>query len=266
MKKLLIIFAVLVNFTLYGQEYNFPKEINLVFDYILNEDYPEQFGDKSYQFRPIDWQIVDIDNDGITEVFLQTFPHYRQSPTITIFQIDKNDKVSRIIEGLAPGHLIELSEKDDYLDPHTTGTAIDLQLKSKEPEKYRKFAESSLKFGLSTVLYKNFIHTDKRNGKEIYMDLMCLDDYKNEGSCEKFQFSRPEQIIAGKLPNSEFGYFIAKVNNELFCYKILGFEKSTYIKKEIKIIELPEDFKKLQLDNGFIKYENSKGELRDLTI
>ena len=55
-----------------------PKEIDAVFYYIINKDFPELFNDKPFQFRPIRWSIIDIDDDGTTEVFLQTFPHYRQ--------------------------------------------------------------------------------------------------------------------------------------------------------------------------------------------
>lgn len=266
MKKVffgLIIFTTLIAS---GQDYNFPKEINLVFDYLLKKDYPELFGDQPFQFRPIAWQIIDIDDDGKTEVFLQTFPHYRQSPTITIFQIDKSDSVTRIIEGFVPGHLVKLSKADDYFDPHSTGTAIDMQLDSNEPEKFRKLAESSLSFGMSVILYKNFIHSDKREGKGIFVDLMYLDDYARENSCAKFQFEKPDQIIAGKVKNQEKKFLIAKVGNELFCYKINGFVDSKFVDKEIKIIEIPKDFKELQLDNMTIKYLNKKGQIKDLEI
>jgi len=264
MKKLIISLLLIISINAYSQESNFPKEINLVFDFLLKIDYPELFGGNPYQFRPVSWQIIDIDDDGLTEVFLRTFPHFRQSPTITIFQIHPNDSVIRIIEGFAPGHLTSLSKKDDYLDPHSTGTAIDAQLDSKDPNKYKIFAESSLKFGMSVVLYKNFIHMDKREGKGVFIDLMYLDDYNSENSCANFQFSTPEQIIAGKLKDKPHKYFIAKVDKELFCYQIHGIIDNKFIDKEIQIIPLPKEFKKFQLVDGLIKYENTKGQIIDL--
>jgi len=266
MRKILIGLLILTSFFAKGQDNNFPKEINLVFDYLLKKDYPELFGDQTLQFRPIDWQIIDIDNDGIIEVFLQTFPHYRQSPSITIFQIDKNDSVTRIIEGFAPGHLVKLSKEDDYFDPHTTGYAMDMQLDSNDPEKFKILAESSLKFGMSVILYKNFIHTDKREGKGVFIDLMYLDDYSKANSCENFQFDKPDKIIAGKILNHDKKFFIAKVGKELFCYKINGFKDSKFINKEISIINVPKDLRDLILENGFIKYLNKKGQLIDLQI
>ena len=79
MRKIFFGLIIFTSLIAKGQDNNFPKEINLVFDYLLKKDYPELFGDQSFQFRPIDWQIIDIDDDGVTEVFLQTFPHFRQS-------------------------------------------------------------------------------------------------------------------------------------------------------------------------------------------
>lgn len=235
-------------------------------DYMLEKDYPELFNNNPFQFRPISWQITDIDNDGNTEVFLQTFPHFKQSPTITIFKIDKSDSISRIIEGLAPGHLIPLSKEDDYLDPHTTGTAIDMQPNPNDPKTYRILAESSLKYDMSVVLYKNFIHSDKRDGRAIFIDLMYLDDFPAENTCADFQFSKPEQIIAGKVKGYKNNFFIAKVDKELFCYEIIGFKELDFIHKNIFIIDVPKDFKQLYIEQGFLKYENEKGQLIDLKL
>ena len=266
MKNILIGLIILISFSVKAQEYDFPKEIKLVFDYLIKKDYPELFGEQAFQFRPIDWQIIDIDNDGEKEVFLQTFPHYRQSPTISIFKIDKNEGVTRIIEGFAPGHLVKLNKEDDYFDAHSTGTAIDMQLSSKAPDKFRKFSESFLSCGMSVILFKNFIHSDKREGNGIFIDLMYLDDYADENSCANFQFEKPDQIIAGKIKNQDKKYFIAKVDKELFCYKIKGFVDSKFVDKEIKIMDLPKDFKEFQLDDMTIKYIDKKGQLIDFEI
>lgn len=261
-KKLLTLISILLAFNSNGQNQEFPREINLVFDYLLNVDFPEIFNNKSYQFRPVNWQIIDIDNDGNVEVFLQTYPHYTQSPTITIFKINKNDSVTRIIEGLAPGHLIPLSDKDDYFSPHSTGTAIDAQLDKNEPEKLLKFANASLKFGMSCVLYKNFIHTDKKDSNT-FLDLTYLNDYSNENTCEQFQFSMPEEIIAGKVKRAANKFFVAKIGDEFFCYEIKGFENNVNIKKTISIIKVPLNFKKFAIDDGYIKYLTDKDKLID---
>jgi hypothetical protein len=262
--RLTLIFSLLA-LTSIAQSQKFPREINLVFDYLLKKDFPEVFNGKSYQFRPVSWQIVDIDDDGNTEVFLQTFPHYSQSPSITIFKISANDSVTRIIEGFAPGHLIPLSAEDDYITPHSTGTAIDAQIDKNEPEKLLKFANASLKFGMSCVLYKNFIHTDKKESKT-FLDLTYLMDYSAENSCANFQFSKPNEIIAGKVKGASNKYFIARIENDLFCYEIKGFENDTYVNKTVTIIKAPSDLIKLVIDDGYIKYVTNKDKLQDLKI
>lgn len=267
--KRLLLVAVFLMITEAGyaqSEYNFPKEVKLVFDYIIHQDYPELFNDKPYQFRPIDWAIHDIDNDGKTEVFLQTFPHYCQSPTITIYQINPSDSVSRITEGLAPGPLIALSPEDDYFDTHTTGTAVDMELGNKEEEKLKAFAKASIKYGMSPVLYQNFVHTDKREGKPTFLDLTYLHEFNSERSCKDFQFARAEDIIAGRLKGEKHKYFIALVANEMYCYEITGFDENGWINKKVKIIQKPSGFKSFLMEGELIKYETERGEIKDLEI
>lgn len=266
MKYLIIPILFLTTFPIHSQQVNLPREVQLVFDYMIKYDYPELLNEKPFQFRPVDWQIIDINEDGILEVFLQTIPHFRQSPTITIFQIHRNDSVSRLTEGLAPGPLVRLHKDAEILDPHDTGSAVDMQLNNNQPEKFRAFAGSALKFGMSVVLYKNFIHTDRREGKGIYIDLMYLNDFSKESSCKKFQFSKPEQIIAGKIKTRPGGFFIAKVNGEFYCYKINGFTNTGLINKEVFISEVPEDFSGLLNEDGIIRYKTIKGEVFDIVI
>lgn len=266
MRVITSIILTTIWFTGFGQDsFQMPRELELIFEYAQKNDYPEVFKNNPYQLRPVDWQIIDIDNDGVTEVFLQVYTHYRQSPTITIYQIDSIDTVTRITEGLAPGSLIPLNPEDDYLDSHTTGTAIDMQLDNLEMKKMRAFAKSSLKFGMSTVIYKNFLHTDKRDGKPIFLDLSHL-DYKNENNCENFQFSKPTSIVAGSVNEKKEKYFFALVSDEIYCYAIKGFTTDSWIDKELTIIKKPKNFKTFIIDNGQVKYLTLKNKKKNLKI
>jgi hypothetical protein len=243
-----------------------PREINLVFNYWKHQDYPEKFNDKSFQVRPVDWQIIDIDDDGTLEVFLQTFPHYLESPTITIFQIAKNDSVTRILEGLVPGRLLPLAEnRDYYFDPHTSGTALDSHVEKGDSLAHQKFAHALVGRGMSAIIYKNFIHADHRNGV-VFLDLRYLGAFDNLGTCENFQFAKPDEIIAGRVKGSFYKNFIARVDNELFCYEISGFDDKLFVKKKVRIIRTPADFEVLVNEKGLIKYRTKSGDLKDLTI
>lgn len=242
---------------------NFPREVELVFEYLQQHDYPEVFNNQPYQFRPVAWQIIDVDGDGVMEVFLQSFPHYRQSPTITIYQVDSKGSVSRLVEGLAPGPLVAVKEEDDYFDPHTTGTAMDMQLNHADPEKMKIFAKSSLKFGMSPVLYKNFIHTDKREGRPTFIDLSYT-SYKEENACENFQFSSPDALAAGLLKGKKERCFIALVGEELYCYAIKGITDDGWLDKELVIIKKPADFKEFAVAGGNILYVTHTGKKKEL--
>ncbi len=266
-RKILLVISITMTIKVTAQPPNdFPKEIDLVFDYMINKDFPELFNNQPYQFRPVRWTIIDIDDDGVTEVFLQTFPHYRQSPTITIYQIDQQDSVSRIVEAFAPGHLIKVSPEGDYFDAHATGTAVDMQIETHGSDKLKMVAKSSLKFGLSPILFKNFIHTDKRDGDPYYLDLTYLDDYAEANSCANFQFSFPDNIIAGKIAGQANKYFIAQVNDELFCYEIQGFDEHGWIKKQITVMNLPKGFKEFQVINEEIHFMSLKGKIKNFKI
>lgn len=247
-----------------AQSSKFPKEINLVFDYLLKKDYPEVFGDKSYQFRPVDFEIIDIDGDGTTEVFLQSFPHYTQSPTITIFKIGKNDSVSRLIEGFAPGRLEPISREDDYITPHSTGSAIDATIPTQDPAKMEVFGKASLKQKGSIILYRNFFHTDFRTGS-IYIDLRYLED-KTGDTCADFQFGKPIDICAGKISGSSSSFFIARCKDELFCYEIKGFDGLSFVNDVVTIVPAPGDMDKMIVEGGVIKYRNLVGTIFDLKL
>jgi hypothetical protein len=85
-------------------------------------------------------------------------------------------------------------------------------------------------------------------------------------SCEGFQFSFPESIVAGYINSSKHKYLVAKLEDELYCYKIIGFNKIGRIKKQIQIIDLPVDFKSLQVENEKINYVSNRGKLKPLPL
>jgi hypothetical protein len=264
-KKSLYFFLPFIWFSASGQRI-IPKEVNLVSEYLNQKDCPEKFGDKSFPLRVIDWQIIDIDDDGILEVFLQTFPHYLQSPPITIFQISKNDSVTRMLEGFAPGRLLPLAEnRDYYFDSHTMGLANDSYIERADSLTHRKFGLALIEAGTSAVIYKQFIHSDNRSSA-VFADLRYLGAYNHQRKCDTFQFAKPDEIIAGRVRGSYHKNFIARVDDELFCYEILGFDSNQFVKKKIRIVRVPADFEVLIHENGFVKYRTKSGEVKDFRI
>jgi len=251
----------------YGQSMeDFPKEVQMVFNYILKIEYLELYGDStnSYQFRPVEWSITDIDKDGKTEVFLLIYPHYCQTAPIQIYQIQPDSTVKRIKESLAPGNPV--IRTDEYLDSHNEGYAGDIAIgKSATKEQKRKLVESSMKYGMTIIEFPDFFHTDKRIDEGGgYVDL-SHSNYKNEHqSCSAIQLAKPATITSGKLKNKPDNYFAVVIDQEIWIYKITKIDDSGFLEKEVVIVKLPKDFNHFSEDEQYISYRDKKGKLKQV--
>lgn len=209
------------------EEKGVPKEIEPQVDavrrYLLNEDYPELFKDKAYRIRVEDAIVADLDSNGAAEVVILTNPHYRQSPTIVIFQLDKELKARRVFEGLAPGPLVPVTGQ--YLDSHTLGMAVDMTATAKpgaKPIDPRHLIEAALKSRLrGLVQYRNFFHADGREGRGTYVDMTHVDVPGGETNCAQFEFSRVTSIAIGAVWSIDPAlHLAASVANQIYIYRI----------------------------------------------
>lgn len=219
-----------------NQKREFPPRFQAVMDYLLKEEYPELFGDKPYQIRPTGFDIGDLDRDGVDEVVVSFYPHYRQSPTLVIFKVDNKMKVTRLTEGLAPGKLQPLS--GDYLDSHEGGHAADLSIGKAmdDPEKRNAFIQASIKNMGNVVAYKNFFHSDGRKGKGSYIDLTHLKNLPKNQTCDLFEFARVEQFQIGQQDGDPTPVIMALAGDEVTFYKIKGIRKDGMLDKEITVV------------------------------
>jgi hypothetical protein len=210
-----------------------PPKVAAVQKYLLEKDYPEVFGEQHYRIKVEDALVADVDDDGNEEVLLLVKPHYRQSPTIILFKVSKDLKVKRVIEGLAPGPLVKVS--GDYLDCHTLGMGADVTAEGieKDPKKRKEVVAISLKEMGGVVEYRNFIHTDGREGK-VYVDMSHLDAPK-KASCESFEFSTVDAIKAGSRDDGSGNYLLALVGKELYMYKIKKITSDGFLQKTLTV-------------------------------
>ncbi|HEX7028092.1 MAG TPA: hypothetical protein VF268_12695, partial [Gammaproteobacteria bacterium] len=192
-----------------------PREVKLLRDFILEKDYPEVFEDKHYRVAVENMLFHDLDNDGNLEAIVHFKPHYRQSPTVIIYQIGENDTVTRVKEGLAPGPLVPLT--GNFLDSHALGQAMDFTAENKD-QKSKETNHTALRdamlsngnFGMA-VQYKDFIHADMRKGGVTYIDMTETEPYSKTKSCEDFEFSLVDQIDAGYIGNDKNRKYIVAV-------------------------------------------------------
>lgn len=206
--------------------------------YLLEgSDYPEVFKDKSYHLQIRGLAIGDLDRDGQDEVVLQFHPHYLQSPTVVIYRVDKDMKVTRVIEGLAPGPL--LKQSNEYLDSHILGLGVDFEVKAKNknqtPESLKKAAiEATMKSFSSTVEYADWIHADYRSGKGTYIDMTHAKVPNGERNCEHFEFSEVDTIKIDKYKDEKNNSLFVKVGKHVYLYTIDKFLDNGLMDKSFK--------------------------------
>jgi hypothetical protein len=233
-----------------GQTRTPPPELDAVKKYILAEDYPEDFGPKRYQTKIEGSLIADLNGDGQSEVILQIMPDYRQSPTIVVYRIGAGMKVTRVIEGLAPGPLQPIS--GDYIDSHTIseGEGVDFSLETKpgEPATTRDFALSSLKHFGGVVQYRDFYHADARKGAGTFIDMTHQPSRPKDQTCEKFEFSKLKQIAAGAASGLGDAPLLAAwaQDGKVYLYRIKSFPASGVLDKQMWTVDVTDDF------HGFI--------------
>lgn len=215
-----------------------PEEIRKIRDYILNEDYPELFEDKSYRAAIRDMRPIDFGKDGSTEIVVHFKPHYLQSPTIVIYQIDEHGEVRRIREGLAPGPLVERGA--DFLDSHELGAAVDFttsgkSLSAAERRQLIKKATDNSGFGM-IVQYRDFFHADSRNGSPSYIDMTHVEPFSTDKDCANFEFSEVERISVGyRKGESDIGVIAALVGDEIYVYEIRSISDDGFLDKHLTI-------------------------------
>jgi hypothetical protein len=217
--------------------------------YLLEKDYPEVFGDAHYRTRVEGFLDVDVDNDGSKELVILYHPHYRQSPPIVIYKISPDLKVSKVLEGLAPGPLQEVS--GDYLDAHNLGMAVDFEISAGKimPEQLMQIMTKSGMNGF--VIYDSFYHSDGRSGTLSFIDMRGVKLPTKKHDCESFEFSTVKQIAAGHLvEDSANNYLAAWVGDEIYVYLIRGISNEGMLNKKLWVIKAPQGFSGFEKDQG----------------
>jgi hypothetical protein len=237
-----------------------PPLVGAVQNYILEKDYPELFGDRSYRTKIENAVIADLDGDGQSEVIVHFMPHYRQSPTIMIYRVAPDMTVTRVKEGLAPGPLQPLT--NEFLDSHTLGEAVDFDLAGQQGDAAarRKFGESAMRQFGGVVEYANFYHADGRKGAGVYVDMAGTTPPDKSRTCEDFQFSAVREISVGAVAAiGKENVLAAWAHSNVYLYRIKSFAPSGLLDKQMWTVDLAADFR------GFAPGPGRPGPLKYLT-
>ncbi|MDH5718931.1 MAG: hypothetical protein OEZ22_14990 [Spirochaetia bacterium] len=246
LNKNIFFLKLIILFIISSFNYIFAQEMDVYLEsiqkYFANKnDYPELFKDNPYRLNITDVSIGDLDSDNQKEVVIAVKPHFRQSPTVIIFKVDKQMKLKRVIEGLAPGSLQKIS--GDYLDSHTTGLATDIKLSTgkekhiitKENDKERL---NVIKIFGGVVQYRNWYHVDKRSGKGLYIDMRHINLENNMDNCINFEFSTVKDIEILPDKDNSGNSLHVWVDDKIYVYKIQKFLNNGLLEKTLKIFPL----------------------------
>ena len=238
-----------------------PPEVKAVLTYMTEKEYPEVYKEKKLKVRFKGYEIVDIDQDGIREVFIWTTPYYHQSPTILIYQILDDGTVHRVREGLAPGPLVDFS--GEFQHTHRTGTAADLRIPEGSLKEKEMLIQNYLRFGMHVVEYKQFFHTDTAQDDGGYVDMTHHERYTEEdrNNCGDFQFSGVHAIDSGRIGDTKRPFFIALTGDQIYIYGIERITGSGLFKKTTWAVKKPEDLVSfIKHMDGRIHYRTDKNE------
>lgn len=211
-----------------------PPQVEAVRNYMLTADYPESFSQTRYRVQVKNMIVADLDGDGVPEVIAHMKPHFRQSPTIVIFKVDKDLHVQRVMEAFAPGPLRPVS--GNYLDSHASGEGVDLHATTKTGGS----ADAALVQGLiksqkgALVVYKQFAHLDARRGLPSYIDMRGADLPADANTCGDFEFSDVEQVeITSRFSSDGHKVIAARVGQQVFAIRIERFLPDGLLEKSV---------------------------------
>lgn len=208
--------------------------------YLLEEDYPEVFGDVRYRVGIEHLFTADIDGNGTIDLVSQTTPHFRQSATILIYTTDADGRISRVSEGLAPGPLVPVSGA--HLDSHTLSEAADVTIGSGSDEDAESFFASAFDSFGGIVAYDGFLHVDNRVTETPYfIDMRHADLPDGDIDCEHFEFSAVDETAVGRVPGfSDHAVIVARVGTLLYLYRINAIGPAGRIDRTLRVITLPD--------------------------
>lgn len=247
-----------------AQANDLPPAAGAVLKYILEEDYPESFDDPPRKFNARNVVVADLDGDGQDEVTVHFAPHFRQSPTIVIYRVAQDMKVTRVIEGLAPGPLVPVT--GNHLDSHTLGEGIDMVVDGGGSQ--RMVVDSALGMFGGVVEYSTFMHVDGRIGAGAYIDMSDRPVPGGDETCQTFEFSVLKEIAVGRVSGIDDGIVLAaEVGRQVYLYRMRSFRASGRIDKQVWTVDVAEDFRGLAtVSTGALSYLTASGEAKPFAI
>ncbi len=211
--------------------------------------------------------LLDIDRDGRPEIFIAIAPKYRQTATIVIYKMVDDNRVQRLYEGLAPGKLVPVSNRQ--IDTHTLGNGIDMTIEGGADSSMGvRLLATARTQGMQIVRYPNFFHVDERSQAAQYVDIASASPGFHETTCESFEFSPVEALASGRVGSDTVGRYLAALTPaEVVFYRLRGISSDGRLQKTSWSVPRPDGLVKLQVTiDGLIVGVSSDGRRVPLTL
>ena len=181
----------------------------------------EVFGKYSGKVRVRELEQLDVDGDGVPEVFVWIEPSFRQTPTILVYAYTTAG-ARPFVQALVPGRLRRLSGR--LQDSHTLGRAVDMTVGHGEPFDTVKFIGVAVERGMSLVGYRGFFHADMRDGFVTFVNLFDRAfPTADTATCNNFEFSHIDGMLAGRLAGDTVSrYLVALTDSDITIYRFRG--------------------------------------------
>ena len=207
----------------------------------------EAFGNAPGLVRVRDIVLLDIDGDGSPEAFVWIEPRFQQTPTVLVYTYDQQRGARRLLEGLVPGKLQPAS--GHFVDDHTLGFGVDMTVGGDgRPVDFDRLIAAGVEHSMSLVRYKTFLHTDGRSGFVMFVDLSDRTlPSSTTKTCESFEFSPIEGLVAGPLAGTRTRYLIALTPSDITIYRFHRIRPNGTIDKESWIRPRPPEVTGVEL-------------------
>jgi hypothetical protein len=274
----LIMFIIFIGFGLWdslinpsptqAQDQRSYDEIRLqVETYIEQVKSIEDFGANKQSVEIRQSLVVDLNQDGLFEVFVWIKPRYHQTPPIFIYQVPNAKTVNRLREAFAPGPLQKFNHT--LLDVHKTGRAADMQIQNALPMERLLLIANYLKMGSHVMEYQTFSHIERGADTGYYVDLRNQTTFNetDRNSCKDFQFSEIDEIVYGILDANAPEVLITRINREFYIYQLHAFNRIGLFDKKSMRSPVPKDFRSFfKNSEGIIGYRNEADEQKSFQI
>ena len=264
----LVVLGIVVGSAASNTDRSTPQSaIGSAIKYLQQKEPLEAYGKKAPSPRIRASEVIDLDRDGVQEVFLLLDPHYSQTPTLFGYQVNASGEVTRLLEAFAPGPLI--SRTPMIRKTHLERTSTDMKWQPITTAERELLVRNNVWIRSHVLEFRDYLHTDHASDEGYYVDLTSYQFVSGSDSlnCSQYQFSRADALYSGHNQRTGKPTLIARVGSKLFGYTCDSIVDRWFINRQTVTASVPDDFKAfVRRPDGGLWYQSVTDEVQPLVI